>query len=133
MCSRERGLLGRPNYLCFSAYHFKEGGSFSLANHTILCLGELTREGLIGKTKLPLLLRVSLQGKRFFYFSETIPFSGLVNLRKREVHLGNHTTSALDLSLQGRGSFISVNYTILGLGELTQEGGPLGEPYYFRS
>jgi len=36
-------------------YHFKEKGSFTLANHTILRLGELAREGLIGKTKLPLL------------------------------------------------------------------------------
>ena len=64
------GFIGEAKLPLFSAYHFKEGGSFSLANHTILRLGELTREGLIGKTKLPLLLCVSLQGKRFFYFSE---------------------------------------------------------------
>jgi len=33
----------------------QERGLFTLGNHTILRLGELAREGLIGKTKLPLL------------------------------------------------------------------------------
>ena len=75
-----------------------------LANHTIFRLSELTREGLIGKTKLPLLSVYYFKGRGSFN-CRIILFSGLVNLRKREIHLGNHTTSALGLSLQGRGSF----------------------------
>jgi len=50
----ERGLLGKPNYLYSLCITSRERFIY-LENHTLLRLGELTREGLIGKTKLPLL------------------------------------------------------------------------------
>jgi len=70
VCLCGRVLLGRPNYLCSPRITSRKEVPLVLANRTILRLGEFTQEGLIGKTKLPLLLRVSLKGKRLLYFDE---------------------------------------------------------------
>jgi len=97
-------------------------------------LAYLHERGLPREAKLPLLYAQHLkEGGSFSFF-----FANHVLLRLGELALEGligetKLPPLLWASLRRKGSIILTNHTVLELGDFSQEGGSLGEPYYFRS